>query len=213
MSGVRLLDSVVVTLSASSADLKHHMQYVQKSLVNCLLNTTSEKSVKMASTVSDNLDNFYTEMLGKQFTAKLDSINVDNVSPTRECTTAIKSINNCSSSVPKLVEQVSSSELNEDHSIDSGSEWTLINRKDRSPVTTQSEATRKINYLTFRSEDNVETTFKASSEFRTWHFKIGHVFSRCFNWYRMKYLTNKGMSALSIEVLNGKKRGFILCTS
>ena len=60
----------------------------------------------MASAVSGEVPDFYPRMPGNQLTVKLDSINADNVSLARECTTAIKSINTCSSTVPKLVEQV-----------------------------------------------------------------------------------------------------------
>ena len=60
--------------------------------------------------------------------ASADSINADYVSSVRDYTITIKSIN-CSSTVPKLVEQVSFSELNKDHLIDFGSNWIFFNRK------------------------------------------------------------------------------------
>ena len=47
--GVRPLESDVAALSANLVDLKHQMQFVQKSLTNCLSNITSEKSERMAS--------------------------------------------------------------------------------------------------------------------------------------------------------------------
>ncbi len=111
--GVRPLESDVVALSASLADLKQQVLFLQTAVGKCQINAAviTAPSVGVQGATADL--NVYPELLGKPLVVSLDTCKIEASSSKPEPTTTLPSISGCS------------------EALTDADEWTLVKRKNK----------------------------------------------------------------------------------
>ena len=204
--GIRFLEADVVALSASIADLKHQVQFVQMSLTKSLSNgpAIGKKSpaVNKLETVAEIL---YLELHGTQLTVNLDSAGSmaasysEDVSSDSASTSISKTKSHMDSQSKTSVASSGSSSM-----VD-GSNCAKNNKAVNSRVDSTTEVNiREASSIPITTDTNNDTDgFKVVSEDCTYHFKIDCVLPTVSMDVVKDHMKRK-ISAVSVEVLKGR---------